>query len=183
MRRAGDKEMKRYSACTFRAAIAALLMIAALMAGSPGRAAERLEKISDFSLKDIEGRSVSLNDFRGKRVLINFWATWCGPCLDEMRILRQVQDQWREKGLVVLLINMGESTSRVRGYVRRYALSLPVLLDPDTELFVKLGVRTLPTSLLIDSDGTIVARKVGAFLSTENLEKEFIIPVFGKGKP
>jgi hypothetical protein len=84
---------------------------------------------------------------------------------------------------VVLLINMGESASRVRGYVKRYALTLPVLLDPNTELFVTLGVHKLPTSLLIDSDGTIIARKVGAFLSTENLEKEFIIPVLGKGKP
>ena len=100
-----------------------------------------------------------------------------------MRVLRQVHDQWREKGLVVLSINMGESASRVRGYVRRYALSFPVLLDPNTELFVKLGVRMLPTSLLVDKDGTIVARKEGAFLSIENLEKEFIIPVFGKGKP
>ena len=175
--------MKRYPACAFRAAIAALLMIAALTAGSLSRAAERPEKVSDFSLKDIEGKAVSLNDFQGKRVLINFWATWCGPCLDEMRVLRQVHDQWREKGLVVLLINMGESASRVSGYVKRYALSLPVLLDPNTELFVKLGVRMLPTSLLVDRDGTIVARKEGAFLSTENLEKEFIIPVFGKGKP
>jgi thiol-disulfide isomerase/thioredoxin len=124
-----------------------------------------------------------MNDFRGKLVLINFWATWCGPCLDEMSVFRQVEDQWRKKGLVVLLINMGESASRVRGYVKRYALTLPVLLDPNTDLFVKLGVRKLPTSLLIDSDGTIVARKVGAFLSTENLEREFILPVFGKGKP
>ena len=81
------------------------------------------------------------------------------------------------------MINMGESASRVRGYVRRYALSFPVLLDPNTELFIKLDVRTLPTSLLVDSDGTIVARKVGAFLSTENLEREFIVPLFGKGKP
>ena len=175
--------MKRYPACAFRAAIAALLMIAALTAGSLSRAAEGPEKVSDFTLKDIEGKAVSLNDFQGKRVLINFWATWCGPCLDEMSVFRQVEDQWRKKGLVVLLINMGESASRVRGYVKRYALSFPVLLDPNTELFVKLDVRTLPTSLLVDSDGTIVARKVGAFLSTENLEKEFIVPLFGKGKP
>ncbi len=175
--------MKRYSACGFRAAVATLLMIAALAAGSLSRAEQSLEKAPDFSLKDIRGKAVSMNDFRGKLVLLNFWATWCGPCLNEMSVLRQVQDQWREKGLVVLLINMGENASRVRGYAKRYALALPVLLDPNTELFVKLDVRKLPTSLLIDIDGTIVARKVGAFLSTENLEKEFIIPVFGKGKP
>jgi thiol-disulfide isomerase/thioredoxin len=169
--------------CGFRASVAALLMIAALTAGSLSHAQQSLEKIPDFSLKDINGKAVSMNDFRGKLVLINFWATWCGPCLDEMGVFRQVEDQWRKKGLVVLLINMGESASRVRGYVKRYALTLPVLLDPNMDLFVKLGVRKLPTSLLIDGDGTIVARKVGAFLSTENLEKEFIIPVFGKGKP
>ncbi len=182
-RRDGVKKMKKYPACAFQVATAALLVIAALMAGPMNRAAEQPEKVSDFSLKDIEGKSVSLNDFRGKRVLLNFWATWCGPCLDEMPVLRQVQEQWREKGLVVLLINMGESASRVRGYVKRYALSFPVLLDPNTELFIKLGVRSLPTSLLIDNDGTIVAKKVGVFLSTEDLEKEFIFPVFGKVKP
>ena len=133
--------MKRYPACAFRAAIAALLMIAAPMAGALSRPAESPEKVPDFSLKDIEGKAVSLNDFRGKLVLMNFWATWCAPCLEEMRVLRQVHDQWREKGLVVLSINMGESASRVRGYVKRYALPFPVLLDPNTELFVKLGVR------------------------------------------
>ena len=175
--------MKRYAACAFRATIAALLVIAIPMAGALSRPAESPERIPDFSLKDIEGKAVSLNDFRGNLILMNFWATWCAPCLEEMRVLRQVHDQWREKGMVVLSINMGESASRVRGCVKRYALPFPVLLDPNTELFVKLGVRTLPTSLLIDSDGAIVAKKVGAFLSTESLEKEFIIPAFGKGKP
>jgi peroxiredoxin len=175
--------MKRYTACAFRATIAGLLMIAAPMAGALSLSAESPEKVADFSLKDIEGKAVSLNDFRGKLVLMNFWATWCVPCLEEMSVLRQVHDQWREKGLVVLSINMGESASRVRGCVKRYALPFPVLLDPNTELFVKLGVKTLPTSLLVDKDGTIVAKKVGAFLSTENLEKEFIIPAFAKNKP
>ena len=175
--------MKRYLPCAFRATIAALLMIAVPMAGALSRPAEGPERIADFSLKDIEEKAVSLNDFRGTLVLMNFWATWCAPCLEEMRVLRQVHDQWREKGLVVLSINMGESAARVRGYVKRYALSFPVLLDPNTELFVKLDVRTLPTSLLVDKDGTIVAKKVGAFLSTESLEKEFIIPAFGKDRP
>ena len=175
--------MRRYPACAFRATIAALLMIAIPMAGALCRPAEGPERVSDFSLKDIEGKAVSLNDFRVKLVLMNFWATWCVPCREEMRILRQIHDQWRDKGLVVLSINMGESASRVRGYVKRYALPFPVLLDPNTELFVKLGVRVLPTSLLVDKDGTIVAKKVGAFLSTESLEKKYIIPAFGKGTP
>jgi peroxiredoxin len=175
--------MKKCPACAFRVTIAALLMIAAPMVGALNRPAEGPERVPEFSLKDIEGKAVSLNDFRGKFVLMNFWATWCVQCLEEMRVLRQAHDQWREKGLVVLSINMGENASRVRGYVKRYALSFPVLLDPDTELFVKLGVRMLPTSLLVDKGGAIVARKEGAFLSTENLEKEFIIPALGKGKP
>jgi len=158
-------------------------MIAVPMAGALSLPEEGPERISGFSLKDIEGKTVSLNDFKGKLILMNFWATWCAPCLEEMRVIRQVHDQWREKGLVVLSINMGESAARVRGYAKRYALSFPVLLDPNTELFVKLDVRTLPTSLLVGKDGIIVAKKRGAFLSTESLEKQFIIPAFGKNKP
>lgn len=164
--------------------IATWLLISAWTAAEPeGRAVDDLGKILDFSLKDVNGEMVSLNDFQGKRMLINFWATWCVPCLTEMPILQEIHNQWIEKGLVVISINMGESESKVRGFVQRHGLSFPVLLDPNTQVFIKHEIRELPTTLLVDKDKTIIAKKVGLFLSKESLETELLRPAFGKGTP
>ena len=176
--------MKKKARETFRVMIAAWLFIAAWIAASTQIcAAGGPEKMLDFSLEDVNGKAVSLNDFQGKRVLIHFWATWCVPCLAEMPILQEIHNQWIERGLVVLSINMGEDVSKVRGYVRRYGLSFPVLLDPNTKVFTRHEIRMLPTTLLVDKDQTIIAKKVGRFLTKESLETEFLLPVFGKGRP
>jgi peroxiredoxin len=176
--------MKRNKHKAFRVMIATWLFISAWMAAEPeSRAVDDLGKILDFSLKDVKGETVSLNDFQGKRMLINFWATWCVPCVTEMTILQEIYDQWIEKGLVVISINMGESESKVRGFVQRHGLSFPVLLDPNTQVFIRNEIRELPTTLLVDKDKTIIAKKVGLFLSKESLETELLRPAFGKGTP
>lgn len=176
--------MKQNAFVTLRLVIAALVFVAAWIAsGTQGCEAGGSEKMLDFSLKDVNGEMVSLNDFQGKRMLINFWATWCVPCVTEMTILQEIYDQWIEKGLVVISINMGESESKVRGFVQRHGLSFPVLLDPNTQVFIKHEIRELPTTLLVDKDKTIIAKKVGLFLSKESLETELLRPAFGKGTP
>ena len=125
----------------------------------------------DFILPDLEGRPVSLSDFGGKPVLINFWASRCGPCLYEMPYLQQVYEEWSAKGLVLLAINKGESSSRVTEFVNAYGLSLPVLLDTKQVVAQKYRALGIPISFFIDKDGIIQAVKIGPFSSVAEIEE------------
>ncbi len=124
----------------------------------------------DFQLQNLNGNSVSLSDFRGKPVLLNFWASWCPPCRDEMPYLQQVYDEWSAKGLVLLAINIGESSSTVEEFMQSHNLSFPVLLDTKQDVDQKYNIYGIPTTFLIDKDGIIQDIKVGAFQSTAELE-------------
>ncbi len=125
----------------------------------------------DFQLKNINGQSISLSGFRGKPVLINFWATWCPFCRDEMPYLQQVYEEWSGKGLVVLAINIGESPSEVKKFLQTHNLSLPVLLDTNEKVAQKYNVPPIPTTFFINSDGIIQQKIIGAFPNKEAIEK------------
>jgi len=128
----------------------------------------------DFQLNNLDGESVSLSDLRGKPVLINFWATWCPYCVDEMPYIQEVYDEWLSKGLVVLAINKGESPSKVEEFVKDYDLSFPVLLDVKGDVANKYNIRPLPTTFFIDKDGIIRDIRIGAFQSKQEIEKSLI---------
>ena len=125
----------------------------------------------DFSLYDLEGNPVSISDFRGEPVILNFWATWCGPCVYEMPLLQQVYDELSAEELVLLTINTGESASRVEDFLQANNYSLPVLLDRNQEVALKYGIRYIPTTFFIDKDGAIQDAKIGPFTSKEMLEE------------
>ena len=126
----------------------------------------------DFQFYDPEEKPVFLSDLRGKTVMLNFWATWCGPCVYEMPYLQQVYQEWSDKGLVLLAINMGESSSRVNAFLQRYSVSFPVLLDPGQEVALKYNVSYIPTTFFIDKEGFIQAVKVGPFPNKKAIEDE-----------
>ena len=132
----------------------------------------------DFQLSDLDGKTVSLSDFQGKPVLINFWASWCRPCRVEMPHIQQVYEEWADKGLVVLAINWGETPSEVKKFMRNYELSLPVLLDTKRLVAQQYDVWSIPTTFLIDKDGIIQAKIIGAFPSKAAIETKLgeIIP-------
>ena len=123
-----------------------------------------------FQLDDIDGKSVSLSDFRGKPVLINFWATWCYPCRSEMPYIQQIYDEWSGQGLVVLAINIGESSSQVERFIQSYNLSFPVLLDVAGNVAEQYNIRYIPRTYFIDGSGTIRDVKMGAFNSLAEIE-------------
>ena len=83
----------------------------------------------DFQLQNLNGQAVSLANLRNKPVLVNFWATWCSPCRSEMPYIQEIYEEWSDKGLVVLAINLGESSSKVEEFMQSYNLSFTVLLD------------------------------------------------------
>ena len=123
-----------------------------------------------FQLTDINGQSVSLSDFQGKPVLLNFWATWCGPCRMEMPYIQEVYDEWSEQGLVLLAVNIREGLTTVEEFMRDYNLSFPVLLDMEGNVAEKYSVGGIPTTYFIDSDGIIRDMQIGAFRSVAEIE-------------
>ncbi len=124
----------------------------------------------DFTLQNLDGDLVSLNDFRGKPVLLNFWATWCGYCREEMPYIQQIDNEWPDSELVVLLINVAERKSMVEEYMEAYNLSLTVLLDSRRTVSEKYNIIGLPTTYFIDKDGIIREKVPGAFRDKETIE-------------
>jgi thiol-disulfide isomerase/thioredoxin len=108
-----------------------------------------------FSLTDLKGNTHALPDYKGKVVLINFWASWCPPCIYEMPELQRLKKHFAERPFEVITINVGEKKYKVRKFVKLINLDLPVLLDTSSETFDDWGVKTLPTSFIIDSEGKI----------------------------
>lgn len=115
----------------------------------------------NFQLEDLEGKTVSLRDFRGKIILLNFWATWCKPCVAEMEDLEKLHRKYKDKNLAVLAINFGENIGEVKGFVTRNKLSLTVLMDPDKEVSRRYRTFSLPTSYLVDKNGYLLAGVMG----------------------
>jgi peroxiredoxin len=126
----------------------------------------------DFQLPQLEGQTVSLRDFRGQPVLLNFWATWCGPCRYEMPFIQKVYDERNDYSppLVVLAINSGEAPSLARDFIESNDYSFPVLLDTSQEVFIAYNLRYFPTTFFIDGNGIIEVIKVGAFSGVAEIE-------------
>jgi peroxiredoxin len=121
------------------------------------------EPAEEFKLIDLEGKWLSLSDYKGKVVLLNFWATWCGPCRVEMPSMDVVYQDLKEQGFEILAISSDPQGSIVtRPFVEAKALTFPVLHDSDYRVSGTYGIRTLPMSYLIDRKGTLRHRVFGA---------------------
>lgn len=115
-----------------------------------------------FSLNDLAGNPQSLEQWRGKVVLLNFWATWCGPCRAEMPGMERLWQRYRDDGLVIVAVSVDEGMEkRVAKFVDILQLSYPILLDPDSAVSDRYQVSGLPYSLLIGSEGELLAKVVG----------------------
>lgn len=122
----------------------------------------------DFRLVDLEGKSQSLSQYRGKVVLLNFWATWCKPCTTEMPAMQTTYDKLRDKGFVVLAINELEDDAKVREHIKQYGHTFPVLMDRDNKVANQFGVFGLPVSVFVDEKG-VVQEYIKGGLLTEQL--------------
>lgn len=117
----------------------------------------------DFTLKSLEGRSVRLRELKGKLVLVNFWATWCAPCLHEMPSMERLYQTFKQTEFVILAVSMDRQATEVaQPFVERLKLTFPILLDPASEVARQYGVRGLPTTYLIDPDGLLIGAVIGA---------------------
>jgi peroxiredoxin len=119
------------------------------------------ELAPDLSLPDITGRQLSLSQFRGQKVLLAFWASWCPPCQTEMASLQRLYENPNARNLKILAVNVGETAGQIAPFMARYQLSLPILFDAEGEVQNRYGVHQLPIVFLIDGQGRIVARHLG----------------------
>lgn len=126
----------------------------------------------DFELETLDGETVSLSDFRGKRVMLNFWATWCPPCRAEMPDMQKFHEN---KDVVILAVNLtGERDSRknVTEFVDDYGITFRILMDEDLSVSYLYQIQPIPTSYLIDSNGVIHNKAFGA-INYELMVQEF----------
>jgi peroxiredoxin len=127
----------------------------------------------DFTLVDLEGKPQRLSYYRGKIVLMNFWATWCKSCTTEMPAMQTSFDKLRDKGLVVLAINELEDDATVREHIKRHGYTYPVLMDRDNTVANQFGVFGLPVSVFVDKKGVVQGYIKGGLLTEQKIQ-EFV---------
>lgn len=123
---------------------------------------ERKTAAPDFTLKDHAGKQITLKELRGKVVFLNFWATWCPPCIEEMPSIEKLHRYLEKKGVVILAVNYQESPQRVGEFFRQHNLTFTALLDRDGRVLELYQAWGLPVSVVINKRGEIVARAMGS---------------------
>ena len=133
---------------------------------SPGVDTEKPEvgfKAPAFTVRNLKGHRVQLVDYRGKVVILNLWATWCGPCRVEMPGMENLYRRYRSEGLEILAVSLDKGSSdKVQAFADEYQLSFPVLLDKDGQVERRYNSITIPTTYVIDKKGMVVAEVDGA---------------------
>jgi thiol-disulfide isomerase/thioredoxin len=171
-------------------ALAAVLTLGLAVSGCPGDSGQdsmalgRITGIStdstqspqvgelapDFYFETPEGEPSSISQFSDRPVLVNFWATWCMPCVHEMPYIQQVYEDWPEEELAVLAINIQESSSQVSQFMQSHGFSFTVLLDSNGKVAQRYNVHGIPTTFIIDKYGYIQNVSVGSFQSQAEIE-------------
>jgi len=129
----------------------------------------------EFSLKDANGQTVRLADYRGKVVLLDFWATWCGPCKIEIPWFMEFEKEFKDQGFAVLGVSMDEDGwSAIKPYVQNMKMNYRVLLGNDAISTAYGGLDSLPTTLLIDREGGIASTHVGVSMGKEEFKDAIV---------
>ena len=152
--------------------IAAALTAAALLAPPMAKL--------DFSFKDITGKKVSLSDFKGKVILLDFWATWCVPCKQEIPGFIELQKKYGDRGLLIIGLSVDDSMNMAKTYATQMKMNYPILLAEGKEDILKAydPIPSIPVSIIIDRGGRIVSRHLG-IASMDVFEKE-IVPLLSR---
>jgi len=121
----------------------------------------RQKLAEDFTVRLAGGTRLRLADQRGKVVLINFWATWCPPCREEMPAMERLWKQHRENGFVLVAVSVDAKTDLVAPFVGEHKLTFPIAIDPDMDVANRYGVKGLPSSFIVDPQGNMAALALG----------------------
>jgi thiol-disulfide isomerase/thioredoxin len=115
----------------------------------------------DFTLTALDGSRKSLSSFKGKVVVLSFWATWCGPCKLELPSMQALYQKMKSKGLEIVAVDLAEEKQLVARFVKSNGLSFPILLDADVSVGTAWGASSIPTNYLLDRSGRVIARVIG----------------------
>jgi peroxiredoxin len=136
-----------------RRSLLGLAMLAA--ASAAGARVSPKAMAPDFTLRQIDGPNLRLGEQRGRVVMVNFWATWCGPCRVELPKLATLHDRYRGSGFVLLGVNIDEDPNAARALAGKMGLKFPVLLDTDKKVVGAYDLNAMPATVLIDKDGRV----------------------------
>ena len=147
------------------------VVVLALLAGCTDRNVQTSSLAPDFTLQDMNGKSVKLSDYKGKVVLLEFWATWCGPCRMSAPGIEKLHKAYKDKGLVVLAISVDQGGwDDVKAFISEFGITYTVLKGTD-DVTSEYQVRSIPMLLVLNKEGKITKRYLG-FGGDEDLEKE-----------
>lgn len=162
--------MKKGTYSVYLLLVGILVVSVACARGSQPRTSQAV-LAPDFALTTVEGQRIKLSDFRGRPVLLNFWATWCPPCLEEMPIMQAVYEELAKYGLVILAVDVAEEARVVKTFIENEKLSFVFAMDYDGSVSQTYGVRPLPTTFLIDKNGYVKVARAGAFRNRAELRE------------
>ena len=144
------------------------VLLPAPAAGAPDyKAVPKLEEMKDhpaapdFTLPRPDGRKVSLKDYRGKVVFLNFWATWCESCREEMPAMDRLYREFKGKGLEIVAVNVKDKRQDALTFAKKLKISYPIMMDPEGEVGLLYGAFGMPATYLIDRKGVVLARMWG----------------------
>ena len=112
-------------------------------------------KATDFTLKSRSGKNIKLSELRGQVVMINFWASWCGPCRQEMPLLEDLYKKYNALGFTLLGVNVEQDSSKANAYLRDISVSFPILFDTKNAVSKAYNISAMPSTVMVDRDGNL----------------------------
>ena len=122
---------------------------------------ENPQMAPDFTLQDMDGATHKLSDYRGKPVIVNFWATWCPPCREEMPSMERAWNKIKDQGIAMLAVNVGEEEDTIFTFTGDFPASFTILLDTSGKITEQWPIRGLPTTYVVSPEGKLVYRAIG----------------------